>query len=691
MTIDYTPPKEGGLPFNFTSVGYTPVSDELLFHFKPKGDLGTLRAAINVMQVDTNLTYTYIKACPKYVVGYSGGSVQILYGRCLYGGIRGLQGIVSSYDVRSISASISTHLPANLSALIAVASLAEQDFSASVHGYEERFFTARMLGGHFPIDLYAGIFVKQTTDRILNSFVHVWHSRYITASVRAIVPADLSAEISLILPGELIAYLNVIDVSNLSSSIYSWKVKNLSAYLNTMLARNLSAGVHGRDDMFKNLHGNLKGYASEYKDLLFTVGGVTFIDLSVLIKATYSKDMMAFLYPIQPEHLRAIIKVFHVNNLQGILIGEDYLYQLSASINPTSIFSDLKTIISCIKAYKNIYGIIHSWDTSNLSAVINPISPYVLNAYLNVVGHSKSLHASIYPKMIRLTTVVKISTMEHSDLSGIINTSCFYSDYRNLSASVYTKYKCELNAYIRSVQEFEYKSLSAKIGYTQQHITLDKLKLCINIYPSVFYTMDKLKLNLTFLNAQTVLSAYIRGTLNYKSLGASVSAVEIPIYTYPELLKNREIVVDLAYDGVLESFQVVELSFKSVVSDYYYSSVGAVAWKTSRFEKWMLDVSAYLPTNIILNLKRRLHRVTTLYDLKKFNTVDEAVRFAIDYVTLYPKNDLLAIINGVGRFAHLSGTIAPRYQISDESGLGGMITSIGKSVLIATDSGIIKI
>jgi len=690
MPIDYIPPV-GPLPFEFTETGYVAVSDNLLFNFRPKGSFGTLSAAINVMQADSNPTYTYVKACPKYVVGYSNGLVQMMYGRCLYGGIRGLQGIISSYDTEDINASIGTHLPANLSAMIAVSGMAEEDFSASIHGYEERFLTARMLGVHFPVNLGAEITVRQTTSRDLNSFVHAWHPRYLSANITALTFNDLVAHISLTQPGELSAYLNVISVSNLPSYIYSWHTNDLYAFINTMRDSVLSAYVCGRDDMFKNLRARLKGYASEFRDLLSSIDGFTFIDLPITIKATYYDDITAFLYAIQPEDLSAIIQVFHVGNLQGIVIGEDWPFNLHASINPTGIFNNLNAIISCIKRYDNLGGTVHAWTTSGLNAIINPANSYTLSAFVNPIGHSSSLQASIYPKMIRLTTVVRIPTMEHLDMSGIINTSCFYSGYKNLFASIYVTYKEELYAYIKAIQAFESKNLLSKVGYTDSYIALDKLKLCINIYPSSYYTIDRLKLNVSFMNTQTLLSAYIRGTLTYDSLTANISAVKIPKYSYSEIFKNREKVVDINYNGVFKSYQVVETSFKSVVSEYYYNSDANEAWKASRFEKWMLDVSAYLPADTALGLKRRLHRATTLYDLKKFDTVDEAVRFAIDYVTSYPKNDLKAVVNCVGHFACLHGTITANYQKSGESALSGYITPIEKYVLVSTDYGITKI
>ena len=65
---NYIPPQNTQLPFTFTASGYTPPSGELLFKFA--SGLGNLSAAIQVMQLYHDETYTYVKYCPRYVIGY---------------------------------------------------------------------------------------------------------------------------------------------------------------------------------------------------------------------------------------------------------------------------------------------------------------------------------------------------------------------------------------------------------------------------------------------------------------------------------------------------------------------------------------------------------------------------------------------------------------------------------------------
>lgn len=688
MPTDYIPPIRP-LPFEFSTQGYTAPTN-LLFDFKKSGAFGDLRAAVNVMQADTNPTYSYTKSCPKYVIGYNDGSIQIMYGKCLYGGIRSLQSAIYSYHAKDLNVSIGIHNPVYLSALIRGSKSIVLDFYALIHGYDDRSLVVTTKGGHYPVDLYAGIFVEQRLSRNLNSFIHVWHERYLQANITALLPIDLSAIISLIQPGELTAYLNTISVYSLPTYLYAWQIKDLGAFLNQMFNCDISAKVYGRDDMYKNLSGRLKGYVSTFSDLLTLVGGVVFENLTALVRAKYFRNITAFLYPVQPKDIHAILQVYHIYDLTSTVIGEDYPYYLNASIHPTGIFNTLQAIISCIKDYKNLKVSIHSFETSLLNAKVNASNCEILTAYLNAVGNSSSLHAMIYPKMIRLTTVVNISTMEHSNISATVNASCYYSTYRNLQALIDVKYKSELYAYIRAIGVYENKNLTGKIGYTDSYTTLDKLKLSINIYPTLYYTMDKLKLNISFINTQNILNAYIRGTLRYSGLNASITAASITKYTHGFSIKNREKVIENTYDGKLKSFQIVEMSFRSIVSEYYYSSDGDCAWKSNKFNRWMLDISSFLPSNIALSLKRRLHKVTTLYNLRKFDSVDEAIKFAIDYVTSTPSKDLLGAIKGIGLYSSLVGVIVPKYTRTGESFLSCSVVPISNVVIYDYSHGFIN-
>jgi hypothetical protein len=317
-------------------------------------------------------------------------------------------------------------------------------------------------------------------------------------------------------------------------------------------------------------------------------------------------------------------------------------------------------------------------------------APY-LRATLIPEGYASNLHASIYPKVIRLTTVVDISTLAHKDLSAIINSPCFYTNYSTLFASISVKYKSDLVAYIRPIV-YDYKPalLAAKVGYSDSYLEVDTLPFSISIRPSDFYTLDKLKLVVSILNSGSLLGASITGTLRYTDLSSYINGQEIPSYTYDSLIKNRERVINRTYDGVFSSFEIVEMAFKSMVKDYYYSSAGDYAWKKDRLERWMLDVRSILPANTALRLKRRLHRATELYDLKKFVSVDEAMRFAIAYVTEYPQANLTASIVNRGTFASLSGILNPRYTKSSRNMLNSSITPVGATVVVSSPGTISK-
>ena len=105
----------------------------------------------------------------------------------------------------------------------------------------------------------------------------------------------------------------------------------------------------------------------------------------------------------------------------------------------------------------------------------------------------------------------------------------------------------------------------------------------------------------------------------------------------------------------------------------------------------MLDVKSMLPANVALRLKRRLHRATVLYDLRKFASIDEALRYAIAYVTEYPQANLGATIINRGTYAQLSGSIIPRYIVSSNETLTSSIIPSGSTVVVGEANKISKI
>jgi hypothetical protein len=80
-----------------------------------------------------------------------------------------------------------------------------------------------------------------------------------------------------------------------------------------------------------------------------------------------------------------------------------------------------------------------------------------------------------------------------------------------------------------------------------------------------------------------------------------------------------------------------------------------------------------------------------VYDLKKFKSVDEAVKAAIAYVTEYPQSTLGASIVNLGTYRMLSSVIVPRYSINSENSLESTINPVGNTIFVNEKETISKI
>lgn len=718
-------------------------------NFSEPGAFGTLQAAINVMQTYRDTTYTYVKSCPKYVVGYGSGGVQIIKGKCIYGGIRDLQGIIYGISLYSdlaaslgihppedLGASVGVHIPGNLPATIGTHSpgnlLAEilgaprenrqltasirgftwtnlaasvgihspnditasirawrsgyKDLPASIRGLTWRALPAILEGTHDPSDINAYINAADRGIDDIPAYIRGWQASNLRAFMRIMLPTDLPAEIYPILPGDLSASIRARYYGDLTGIVTSYDVNYLGAYINQIYDSFLPARINPLTDNFKNLGVKIYPYGQGYSDLGAYSSVFQLSDLGALLTPKYITDLAGYLFPVVPVRLRGIIHGWEERFLQGILTAEAYPWDLKASITAAGGWKLLTATISAFSAVSqsdNLTVSIHPWERRDFPAYIFAARAGNLSAYIAPHLQAGDLHASIRPKMIRLTTLVQIPTMVASDLSAIINYPCFRTGYSYLGASIWAKYKGDLYAYIRArIPYTQPTDLGAKIGYTDFYLETDTYKLNIDLLPSKYYTEDIYKIRLTALSALTVLNAYIRPTPRYRDLTASITAEDVESYTYESKFSNRERVIHKTYDGIFQTFETVEMAFKSAVKEYYYSSEGNEAWKASRFDKWMLDVRSILPANLTTRLKRRLHRATTVHDLKRFNSVDEAVKHAIAYVTEYPESNLGATIYNRGRYAQLAAFLNPRYVKTEATTMAAYINPLQDTVVV---------
>jgi hypothetical protein len=645
-----------------------------------------------------------------------------------------LQGIISVHDPSNLPASIGGHLPGDLPAYLepyapvdiqanirgwvreAYADLpalirgstsqpGDDDLPSSIigwgagdlpgfiHSWQEIDFPA-VIETHLPRDLEASLFAEQRSTGDLQGIIDVWHISDLPASINIVFPDDLPAELQPIPPEDLPAYLKARYKEDLPGSIHGYQFYDLGAQINQVYSVDLPAQINIITDNTKDLRARIKGYASTYRDLLASITGFTYDGLPASIRATYLADLPGYVFPVVPKNITANIYGWQELDLSAQLNGLDYPWNLTANITGIGGYKDLQALITGMRDIQtelDLPASIRVWEQRFLTAAISGEAATVLYASINPIGYASDLHASIKPKMIRLTSIINVPTMEHKDLSAVINVSCFGSENANLPATLYVKYKDDLSAYIKAIK-YNYKPsvLTASTGYTDSYSVVDKLKLSINIYPASSYTEDKYRIIFNTISAQNFLTAYIKGTLRYTGLTASITGEEIEKYTFNFELKNREIAIQKDYAGVFEEFQVVEMSFGQAVKEYYYSSSGDFAWKSDRFKRWMLDVKSYLPSNRALRLKRRLHRATKLYDLRKFNSIDEAMKAAIAFAIEYPQANLTASVFNRGTFNNLSSTINARSVSSEGATLSSSLVPIQPTVIVGKTDGTVE-
>ena len=664
---DYTTQQMRELILKFYPGGYTPQTfGNVTLNWQIGPDqyhgTGNLTSAITAMGLYQETTYTYLKYCENYIIGYTQYGVQIIKGRCHYGGIRDLAAFLNVWE--KVIYSTYSDLSANIAHAFIVDLPAEIDI-------------------HSPADLLAYLNVLAKKEKDLSGSIHGWVEAYLSAYIKAMTYRSLPAYLNPISPVDLSAYLKVWPMSYLSADIYGWQTADLSAFVTTFQAKDLPTTIDIHP--WVNLGVLLKGWGrGVISNLSAFIGGFGYKDLTADVRATYLKHISGYINVIQPVHISANIYGWNKLDLPAYLNGVYGLYDLQATIISNRNMGNLPASLrqrEGVEVPVDLPARTMVWQVGNMMAYINGRDAVKnLSAYLTATGQIAELPASIYPKTVRLTSIVNVATMEHLDLSGVINPSCIWSEPRNLLAYIRCVYKSDLGATLLG-KKYDTMGidLPTKIGYIDTYSYIDRLPVYVNVAEETYRYIDKLPIAFKIFVETKALSASIVGTYLNKDLTATLTAVRLEDYHF-ESTKDRVKVYNLDYMGLVENYEVVELTFKNIVKDYFYSSAGSRAWKTDRLDKWILDLASYIPANTALNVKRKLHKIKSLYDIEQFSSIDEAVRFAIDYVTSYPYSDMSARINSIGKYTNLMAYVTPIYSTTETSDLLSQINGVGEPI-----------
>jgi len=387
-------------------------------------------------------------------------------------------------------------------------------------------------------------------------------------------------------------------------------------------------------------------------------------------------------------------------NLSASLVGGYGPYDIQAFINAIPF----KTLSAYIKGFKgiqipsNLGAGVESYYATDLGATIDLTLPINLSAYLNAVGQSVNLSASIIPKVIYLKRAINVALLEHKDLKALVNFMCFASEYKNLAGYLKAIYKLDLKGYIigwygnmadnvidlkcyintaaydvedvvdirfvSSSTQDRYSIFKLKFGLLDKYMVFDTLRI---IYGS-YYALD--------------LSATIYGMFTSSDLGASLTPIfdynysELPPWIKP---KTHEIVINLT--RFEEQWQrTVELMFETYGDDafrYFYVGGENRIYRVDRSRHWVVWAKSYKEVSDSM-IERRDVRHKYLFRMSDYKNIDEAIRDLIDRVSSYRRAHLGAYINGVlPPHLDLSARITPdvvyRWQIHLGSSLRGFL------------------
>lgn len=656
--VDYTPPNNDSVFFNFSEGGYQkPNFDSVDFNFSA-AQFKDLQAAVEVSQYYYDTTYTYTKACRKIVVGYRDNGIQVIDLPCLFGGIRDFSSLIackSLYVTEYQDFSSYTRVLYRL--------------SSDIIAYTRAMYTGDLSFKTYSVAIYKGEYnlvaasrAKRDSSMSFSSFVRQSYGgsstffSYMKFVQGHAIAFDLSAILFDIQPKNIAAFLNVIEIKDLylnidgvyfkgvstfytefnkvlfrstkdiQSTLYGWAIKNLFSTIRAFWTKDLRADITSG---FFAIHKNLNSliYCVTPKDFLATLHGYAASDLNAFT-----------IFGFFPNDLPAYIDIIKFVNLRVDIVGK----------------LGLATIL-------NLPSYISGVNIRDFSAYIDINAAKNLAAYIDAVGKYLDLTAKIAPRTINIKRMLFVPLLEHKDLKATIQYSCKGSGFREFSSYIYPIRNKDLKAYIIgwfSGTSDNIKDLAVHINYVsycvQNVIELSgeghsrrHTKLQLLLSKKQEYRIQDFY-NLFGGSSHALLNAYIVGHYTSSDLKATLRArpianfTAIPSWINPSTL---EAVINLTRFEERWTRFVEMMFFTNSTEDFHYFYVSGEnkIYKVDKKRTWRIHVTGYTESNDTLYRRTKVNK-KFVFNLKNYRSVDEAVRDLIDRVTLFKSKNLAALI-----------------------------------------------
>ena len=625
--MDYIPPKNK-IPFKFGPEGYQPP-DFSQVSFKMDVPLSDLKAAIVGLQIDSD----YLKSCQEYIIGYDLDNLQIIRTDCVYGGIRDLQNFI---DVESNIFNLHAYIKqgfvgqSDVFSIIKALKVSNLNIDGTIKGWSKEY-----------IDLYSYIKQGSFSSENIQMYLNILYAQQ--ENLRNNIKGYSIGNVVDILNTIRIKYEGVLDIpSYLKTSIQ--QDEDLSTIVYKILQRELK-------DLNKVLHG------WQELQLQKLIKALHIVELPITLRSTYFNDLSGLLSVILPVDISAELHSWNVGNLLAYIIESKYDGDLNLNIFGISS-EDLN-----FKIYvKRGLGVIKDLNASltnlrlyDLGGILKTIQYSNLNVFLNSNRLYSDLAFKIYPKIIYVKHHINVSFLEHLDLAAVVNFPCFSSMYKDLTASLMVKHSKDLKIFM--------------YGYDYSNI----VDLPCSINASIYLSMSTVNLayfhdpqptsniNLRYENKQPY---YSFGTINMWTNSFSRNFLNLPVSVYGNYLTQdlpvfiqarsnlhyksnnlKERFVALKLKNNVEDFRRhVEVTFNSYAKHYTYFSGQQKAYRDVEEDHWVIRVEGSELLRVGKGFEKAKVKKKYIFNLKNYNSIDEAIKDMIDRVTTMKFFDLGASI-----------------------------------------------
>jgi hypothetical protein len=622
-----------------------------------------------------------------------------------YSGTKDLSGSIAGIgDYSSLSATIRTVFSNNTSNLTAticsgwsanlyanVYGRAETDLTATIYSVYSADLFAKILGYDSEVisDIPASIKSQWSSYTGISAIISGWKSAHTTdfpeGRSKATLPLntiiltafggfsifrtslshgdtpDLHATLNIIskLKSELKAYIVVLQRADygITASINSVTKKLIRNYvqLNFVNASFITASVI---------------ISSGYLELGAALRGIASVSTGTAADAYWSKKEYNFTpilasttgllilnLPSNSEIFYDFVNYSNSPDLWARIHGWRYS-SISASISSYPS-SDLLGTLSCVTLDRlsDLCATLSAYATYDIGGSISSTGGFSsLGATLAVGGLYVALTSSIYPyRFVDGSTILEISTIPYTDLRATINYSglsygTILSEYRPLSGII--------NSFSRT-----FESLSASIHSTTQTLKLNASIVGLNLIRSrilnIIYRTRRRSYSDTYSSITGVgseiaaLYSTITGLHNLVDLSASITSRR---YLFPPMDKKNFVEVYHVISGNARLVKEINIRFNSGVRHYVYDAIAAMLYKSSE-DRWTISLKAIEEAADFFDLTSS--KTEIIDSLVQYSSVDEAIRAAIDVLSIGRRSEISASITATGGYLGLYSSIVP--------------------------------